>query len=143
MKSEKGVTLATVVITVVIIVLISSTSILVGNRLILDAKEQKQEENYEAVVAAVNREIAKIKSSGIISPGIYTYIGIPEPVIGKDGSGDSINAGEGWFLLDDSSLAELGIKDAESTYLVNYDLGVVIDIENTEDLVAEMNNYIR
>lgn len=142
MKNENGVTLATVIVTVIVILLISSTSIIVGNRLIIDAKEQKAIENYETVVAAVNREVAKISTAGVITPGIYSYIGVPNPIIGKDEtSGDAILAGEDWYLLDSTSLESLGIKDSKSTYLVNYKLNVVIDIDRTENLVAEVAKY--
>lgn len=141
MKNENGVTLATVILTVIVILLIASTSIVVGNRLIVDAKEQKAIENYETVVAAVGREIAKINTSGIITPGIYSYIGVSNPIIGKDDAGNSITTGEDWYLLDASALEELGIKDSKNTYLVNYKLNVVIDIDRTNDLATEIAKY--
>ena len=142
MKNENGVTLATVIVTIIVILLIASTSIIVGNRLIIDAKEQKAAENYEAVVAAVGREVAKINTAGVITPGIYTYIGVPNPIIGKDqASGDAILAGDDWYLLDATSLESLGIKDSKNTYLVNYKLNVVIDIDKTEALVTEVSKY--
>ncbi len=141
MKNENGVTLATVILTVIVILLIASTSIVVGNKLIVDAKEQKAIENYETVVAAVGREVTKINTSGVITPGIYSYIGISNPVIGKDSTGNAVNAGEDWYLLDASALEELGIKDSKNTYLVNYKLNVVIDIDRTDDLATEISKY--
>lgn len=141
MKNQKGVTLFTVILTVIVALLIASTSIIVGNKLILSAREKKQQENYEAVVAAVNREIAKINSGGVISPGIHTYIGIQNPVVGRDASGNAIQAGEDWYLLEPSHLAQLGVEELEDSYLVNYKLGVVIDMKRVNDLPAELAKY--
>lgn len=136
MRNQNGVTLATVVLTVVIIMILASTSIIVGNRLVLDAKEQKQKENYETVLAAINREFAKNDTAGIITPAIHSYIGIPNPIIGSSG------AGEDWYLLDSNALLELGIKGIENTYLVNYKKKVVIDVNATEDIVGEIEKYV-
>lgn len=141
MKSQKGVTLATVVLIVVVMVIIASTSIIVGNKLIINAKEQKREENLKAVQAAVGREITKLNSSGVISPGYYDYIGTKNPVISRTSSG-AIEAGEDWYLLTPSDLVTgLGIKGIDGTYLVNYKLNVVIDVDATEDLSTELQKY--
>ncbi|MBQ9267659.1 MAG: hypothetical protein IJ217_05225 [Clostridia bacterium] len=142
MKKENGVTLASVVITVIVIILISSTSIIVGNRLILEAKEQKQQENYQTVLDAVRREAAKASTGGVISPKTYEYIGTKAPIIGRDSDGNPVDAGEDWYLLDQSALEELGIKKVQNTYLANYSLGVVIDVSATEDIAAEINKYV-
>ena len=43
MKSQSGVTLSTVILIVIVMFIIISTSIIVGTRLIFEAKEQKKE----------------------------------------------------------------------------------------------------
>lgn len=132
MKYEKGVTLATVILVVIVIVIIASTSIIVGNRLILDAKAQKADENYRIVTAAIQREIAKSNTAGIITPGYdkTDYIGINNPIIDKDDYGNSIYAGKDWYLLDETSLEKLGVKNIDTPYLVNYDCNYVCEAKD-------------
>lgn len=135
MKNQKGVTLATVILIVIVMIIIASTSIIVGNGIILDAKAKKAENNYRIVTAAIQREIAKSNTAGVITPGYdkSDYIGINNPIIGKDDSGSPIYAGEDWYLLDESSLKKLGIKNIDTTYLVNYKDGTLYDTSDIQD----------
>ncbi len=141
MKKENGVTLFTVILTVVVALLIASTSIIVGNNLILEAKEQKQAENYEIVLEAVRREITKIEAGGVISPAVNTYIGVQNPVIAQDAEENDVYAGSDWYLLEPSHLLQLGVDNIENNYLVNYKLGILIDINATKDIVSEIEKY--
>ena len=145
MKNQNGITLATVVLTIIVIFIIISTSVIVGSRLINEAKEQKEQENNKIVLDAINREISKATTGGVISPGVYNYIGIKNPTIGRDSNDLPVNAGNDWYLLDEASLQQLGIRGLDDIFLVNYKKNAVInlhdrDLENIQQAIIEAEN---
>ena len=96
----------------------------------MDSKNSQKEQNLEAVKMAVSREIAKSNMGGVITPATYSYVGTRNPVIGRDETGDPINAGVDWYLLDTDALKELGIKKVKENYLVNYAKNEVLLVED-------------
>ena len=133
MRNQKGVTLATVILMIVVMVIIASTSVIVGNRLINEAKERKKEENRLEVEAAVSREIAKMNASGVISPGYHDFIGTKNPIIARDKNDNPIYAGEDWYLLNESNLINLGVKGVNDSFLVNYGTGEILLIDDIKE----------
>ena len=131
-KSEDGITLVTIVIMIVIITIIASVSIINGVSSVEKAKEQVKENNLSAVKAAVSREAARAGTAGTLTPNNAIFPGRENATI----EGKTI--GNGWYLLDEDSLNEMGIEYVDETYVVNYKLNAVIALSETDDLVAEI-----
>ena len=125
--NNKGITLVTVVVMIIVIIIIATVSILHGTRLITNAKKLSEAEIIESVRAAVQRKNAEIQMQGTITPIDDNYPGQLSPII----TPDSIEC-TNWYLLNDENLSELGVKTADGKFLVNYQKGVVISLENTD-----------
>ena len=125
--NNKGITLVTVVVMIIVIIIIATVSILSGTRLITNAKKLSESEILESVRSAVQRKNAEMQMQGTITPIDETYPGQLSPII----TPDSIEC-TNWYLLNDSSLAELGVKTSEGKFLVNYQKGVVISLADTD-----------
>lgn len=138
-RKNRGVTLASMAIMIIIMIIIATVSVVVGTKIILEAKEEKREENLLAVKNAVIREAAKASMSGVITPGGYEFIGTQNPLL-QSASGTR-NAGENWYLLDSNDLEELGIEGVSENYVVNYKLQVAILLTNEEDIFELIELY--
>ncbi|MBR4110701.1 MAG: hypothetical protein IKK43_03305 [Clostridia bacterium] len=126
MKNNKGVTLISVLIVLIVIIIIASVSIISGNTLLEESKEHVDEQEYTAVLDAVRRKKSEVSTSGILFPAGNSYVGIENPVVGRDASNVEQHAGKDWYLLEEAHLEELGIEGNKRTYIVNYKLEVVL-----------------
>lgn len=139
MKNNKGVTLATVVVTIIVMLVIATVSIVAGNKLIVSSNEYDEGQEYESVVSAVKRKKTEVNLAGSLIPVGEAYVGVVDPIIKSDSTG-SLKA-DGWYLLDEVALEKLGLNELSSRYLVNYDYEVVLSTKNSdyveECLVAE------
>lgn len=120
MKNKKGITLITLTVTLMAMMIIATTSILVGNKLVLQSKQQKEEQNLESVKLAISRIQSIQNMSGVVTPTTSDLPGIQNPIIGKNGLNQPIYAGNDWYLLEESDLKELGLTDISEEYIVNY-----------------------
>lgn len=135
-KNENGMTLMTIVIMIVIIAIIAGISILNGISSINKAKQQVWEANLASVQAAVARESAREVTSGVLTPANIIHPGKENAVI----NGTPI--GNGWYLLDEASLMEMGIEYANEAYVVNYNYNIVIALSQTDDILGKINAKI-
>lgn len=128
--NQKGITMATVVVMIIIMIIIATVSIVAGNRIIVNSKEYKEMQEIESVKSAVLRKKTEVNMAGSLLPIGESYVGIVDPIIKSD-STDTVVA-KNWYLLDEESLEKLGIHDASSRYLVNYDYEVVLSTTNPD-----------
>lgn len=140
MKRNYGITLVSIIIMVIVMMIIAGISVVVGNKVVIEAREKRAEQNLITVKAAINREISKAAMSGIITPGGYNYAGVKDPVLESTG-GIQITAGEDWYLLDTSSLKQIGVEEIEEKYLVNYILNAVIPLSTTKDIMEAIRKH--
>ena len=127
MKRNKGITLITVVVIIIIIIIIATVSIVAGNKLIVNSRNLTDSQIVESVKEAIYRRRAEIQMQGTITPKGDTYPGNVNPLIGEG----NILA-EGWYALDKEALANLGVKDVDSRFLVNYNYDDAISMGDPE-----------
>ena len=148
MRSEKGVTLVTIVIMVVVMAIIATASIVGGVDVIDNAKDQVKEKNLSDVKVLVGREAAKYGTAGVLTPVNIKYYGLENIELSglkynDDGTTEEVmqKIGEGWFFLDQDTLTEMGIEYVDETYVVNYKYNVVIPLSATDNIHAEIDYY--
>ena len=122
LKDNKGVTLVTMVMVIIVITIIVSISIIGGTEIIKNARESKAKENLTAVKAFVNSIYVKQNTSGVFTPANSNYYGTPAFGI-VSGDADILN---GWYLIDEDDLKEMGIEYVDENYLVNYKANRVV-----------------
>ncbi len=127
MRNNKGITLVTVVVIIIVIIIIATTSIISGNKLILNSRNLTNEQIVESVKEAVYRRKTELALQGTITPKGDSFPGTVNPLIG-DGT---MNA-NGWYALDKNDLADLGVKDVEARFLVNYKYNDAISMADPE-----------
>ena len=123
--NNKGITLVTVVVMIIVIIIIATVSIVSGTRLISNSKTLTDGQNIESIREAVQRRNSEMQMQGTITPIDEVYPGQLSPKI----TPDSIEC-TNWYLLNDDSLSELGIKASQGKYLVNYQKGIVLSLED-------------
>ena len=116
MKSNKGVTLISMVIIIIVLIIIASISITGGLDILGNSKESKREENLSAVRSVVNQISIKQGTAGVFTPGNATVYGKPAVDV-LSGDADTL---ADWYILDAEVLEGMGIEYIEEEYLVNY-----------------------
>ncbi len=143
MKNNRGVTLVSVAVVLVIILIISSVSIIGGGGLIFESKEQVEEQEITAIETAIRKRKTEVGFSGTLTPGGVSYVGLQNPVVGRDDAGTELYAGKNWYLLEKEHLKQLGIDGNSNSYVVNYELEVVLPVngEYAVSLYNEIMSY--
>lgn len=121
-KDNKGVTLITMVMIIIIITIIASVSIIGGTEIMENAKESKAKENLTAVKSVINSIYVKQNTSGVFTPANANYYGTPAYGL-VSGEADTLN---GWYLIGEDDLKDMGIEYVEENYLVNYNSNKVV-----------------
>lgn len=142
MKTERGITLITVIIMVVVISVIAATTIVSSRNIISESKENALEQSRFMVKTAVSQYSAKVATSGVLTPANEKLPGVQNPSFdydaGVDASGDKIiekrSIGSDWYLLLEDGLKEMGVTYAEENYLVNYRKNIVIPFYESDDI---------
>lgn len=124
--NNKGMTLVSVIVILIVIIIIASVGIIGGNSLLIESREQVDEQEITAVLDAVRRKKTEVSMSGVLTPGGKTYVGIKNPVVGRALDGTEQFAGNDWYLLEETHLEQLGIQGNKNTYVVNYNMEVVL-----------------
>ena len=123
LKDNKGVTLVTMIMVIIVITIIASVSIVGGNEIMKSAKESKAKENQTAVEAIINSIYIKQNTAGVFTPATSSYYGTP--AFGVVSGDANLN---GWYLIDEDDLNEMGIEYIEESYLVNYQANQVVSL---------------
>lgn len=110
MKNNRGVTLISIMIILIVIIIIASVGVISGNSLLTESKDHVKEQEYTAILDAVRRKKTEVSMSGSFLPAASSYVGVQNPVVGRDDEGNEQYAGEDWYLLEEAHLKELGIE---------------------------------
>lgn len=151
-KTQKGITLVSLVITIIILLIISSIGINFGINGINSTKDSKLEAELNMVQHAVLEQYTKYKTikdiaylvgnkvseeqlNGVTEELGITLVNIPDTYANKD-----------YYKLDKASLREIGIQETEDEYIVNYISGEVINItkkklSNNTPLYTKANSF--
>ncbi len=152
LKTQKGITLVSLVVTIIILLIISSISINFGISGINNIKDSKLESELNMVQHAVLEQYTKYKTTKDIvylvgnkvseeqlkriteELGI-TLVNIPDTYSNKE-----------YYKLDKASLNEIGIRDTYDEYIINYISGEVINItqkrlSNNNPLYTKANSF--
>lgn len=121
-EDNKGVTLITMVMIIIVITIIASVSIIGGTAIVENAKESQAKENLTAVKSVINNIYVKQNTSGVFTPANTNYYGTPAYGL-VSGDADILN---GWYLIDEDDLKDMGIEYIEENYLVNYKVNKVV-----------------
>lgn len=134
MKSENGITLISLVITIIVLLILSGIGLTMGTNMISTSQDKKLTSELNMVQHAVLEQYAKYKTTKDTSyikvgnkmelaevKNIANSIGIelaniPETYSNKD-----------YYKLDKLSLLKIGIENTEDEYIVNYISGEVIN----------------
>lgn len=133
-KTQKGITLVSLVITIIILLIISSIGVNLGINGINNTKDSKLEAELNMVQHAILEQYTKYKTTrdvvylvgnkmteeqlnGITEELGITLVNIPNTYSNKE-----------YYKLDKASLKEIGIQDTNDEYIINYISGEVINI---------------
>lgn len=152
LKTQKGITIVSLVITIIILLIISSVGINFGINGINNTKDSKLEAELNMVQHAVLEQYTKYKTTKdtvyivgnkvseeqldeITSELGITLVNIPDTYSNKD-----------YYKLDKASLNEIGIRDTYDEYIINYISGEVINItqkklSNNNPLYTKANSF--
>lgn len=152
LKTQKGITLVSLVITIIILLIISSIGINFGISGINSTKDSKLETELNMVQHAILEQYTKYKTTKDITylvgnkitqeqlKGVTEELGIalvniPDTYSNKD-----------YYKLDKASLKEIGIQDTNDEYIINYISGEVINItkkrlSNNTPLYTKANSF--
>lgn len=117
MKKNKGVTIASLVITIIILLIIAGISISVGNISITAYQDNILEAEAKELQTAVISQYQK-----------YLTVKDATLLVGKkcDDNGNVTEDGE-YYLLNKNDLQEIGMEKPKDEYIVKYDTGEVIN----------------
>lgn len=144
MKNEKGVTLISLVITIIVLLILASISTYTGIGNIKETRESVRKTELQLVQQAVIQKYTKYNLTGDdkLLQGV-AYLDFTElnsliaeirKLIGVTIELKDDNANN-YYLLNKTSLANLGIANTEDEYIVNYTTGEVLNktrLVNTE-----------
>ena len=133
-EKEHGITMVSLIITIIILIIISGISVTVGIGSIQKARDNKLVAELTMVQHAILEQYTKYRLTKdttylignkmtkeevqqIIEPLGVTLVTIPTTYSNKD-----------YYKLDKAALLEIGVKEAEDEYIVNYISGEVINI---------------
>lgn len=151
-NKEKGITIVALVITIVVLLILSAVSINMGIQGIQSVQDSKLTAELEMVQHAVLEQYTKYKttkdSSYLVGNKItnveansfanemgVNLVNIPNTYSNKD-----------YYKLDKESLKDMGIKDSNDEYIINYISGEVMNItvkktSNNNPLYTKANNF--
>ena len=152
LKTQKGITIVSLVIAIILLLIISSIGINFGINGINSTKDSKLEAELNMVQHAILEQYAKYKTTkdivylvgnkvseeqlkDISSELGITLVNIPDTYSNKD-----------YYKLDKATLNEIGIRDTYDEYIVNYISGEVINItqkrlSNNNPLYTKANSF--
>ena len=124
MKENKGVTLIAVIITIIVIIILAVITIFYGlyknGEKAIETKSVY--EVFSVLDAAVNRTLLNR-----LNPTYYAFIG--DTTFGsKTIDGKEYRSDNGWYLLGNDDIKELGVDNVKGEFLVNYVDGLVVSI---------------
>lgn len=133
MKSNKGITLIALVITMIILLILGGISFTVGNNMIEEAQDKKLVSELNMVQHAILEQYAKYKTTKDASYIVGNKMELAEVKNIANSIGIELGnipdsyANKDYYKLDKLSLLKIGIENTEDEYIVNYISGEVIN----------------
>lgn len=134
MKSNKGITLIALVITMIILLILGGISLTVGNNMIEEAQDKKLTSELNMVQHAILEQYAKYQTTKDTS---YIKVGNKMELTEVRNIANSMGielvnipnnySNKDYYKLDKLSLLKIGIENTEDEYIVNYISGEVIN----------------
>lgn len=149
-KNQKGVTIVSLVITVIVLMIVAGIGVKVGTDQITKTKDNTVVSELSMVQHAILEQYTKYKTTknanylvgnmvsreelnSITSTLGVTLVTVPSSYLEKE---------RAYYKLDKASLLEIGIKNTDDEYVVNYISGEVMNI--TKKATSEGNAlYVR
>ena len=134
MKSNKGITLISLVITIIVLLILSGIGLTIGNNMISTSQDKKLISELNMVQHAILEQYAKYKTTkdpsyikvgnkmelsdvkNIANNMGIELVNIPDSYSNKD-----------YYKLDKLSLLRIGVQNTDDEYIVNYISGEVIN----------------
>ncbi len=141
-KKEKGITLIALVVTVIVLLILAGVSLTGGLQTATNSRDTAVLSELEMIQHAVLERYTKGATVGNYNnfPGTQKYTDISQikseiPQLTSDttlmqileNTKDSIND---YYYLEPDDLKELEITKADDSYIINYKIGLVIDVTN-------------
>ena len=139
--NQKGITLIALVITIIVLLILAGVSITGGYQSLKESKGTAVLSELEMVQHAVLERYTNEATMGNSNfPGDQKYSSIEEIKSEiSELSGDTKlmsilentkNSMDDFYYLEKTDLEELGITQADDSYIINYKIGLVIDVTN-------------
>lgn len=134
MKSNKGVTLISLVITIIVLLILSGIGLTMGTNMISTSKDKKLISELNMVQHAILEQYAKYqktKDTSYIKIGNKMELADVKDIASNMGI-ELVNipdsySNKDYYKLDKISLLKIGIENTEDEYIVNYISGEVIN----------------
>ena len=136
MREDRGATLITILIMVLIMLIIASIAIIGGKGLLHQSQDSAKQDRLMAVKAVVNDISAKYAYAGVMVPANVEIYGKPIASIAEfvtEFPGDIV---QGWYLLEQNDLENMGVKYVDEVYVVNYEQNKVLTLNDFIEEVA-------
>lgn len=139
MKKENGVTLIALVVTIIVLLILAGISIKVGTQNIKEAKNTSVLAEVSMVQhAALERYTKETMTGNNHFPGVQKYTSmdqIKNEILQLKNDAKLLEILENtkesvsdYYYLQQEDIEELGITKSESSYIINYKLGIVINV---------------
>lgn len=135
MKSENGITLISLVITIIVLLILSGIGLTMGTNMISTSQDKKLTSELNMVQHAVLEQYAKYQTTRDVN---YIKVGNKMELAEVKNIANSIGvelanipdsySNKNYYKLDKLSLLKIGIENTEDEYIVNYISGEVINI---------------
>ncbi len=124
-KNESGVTLIALVITIIIIIILAGITIDIGSENITKSADNRMKSELGIVQHAILERYTKAELTGEVLPGkaATDQIAEMEQTITKKDSETS-----NYYIINQTNANELGLKNIEYEYIVNYRTGEVFNL---------------
>ena len=152
MKSQKGITMVSLVITVIILLILSGIGVTTGVNSMKSSADTKLTSELVIVQHAVLEQYTKYQTLKDVSILVGNKMELSEVQnIAQEMEINLVNipntySNKDYYKLDKASLLEIGIKDTNDEYIVNYVSGEVINItkkftSNNNALYIKANSF--
>ena len=145
-KNERGIALVTLVITIIVLLILASIAVYTSRDSIYDAKNNILLSEVAMVQhAALERYTQVTLMNSNIFPGTpYTSMDAIKSALTELSSDEELTAllnnnqtPSDYYYLTPTDLEEMQITDTEDSYIINYKLGLVINVTNQKTTKGE------
>ncbi len=126
-KSEKGITIISLIITIIVLTIIAGVVIYMGITGAKEVNDSKLNTELQMVQHAVLEQYAKYKTTRDNAYLIGDKLEQSQVTQIANELGIQLDSNKDYYKLNKAHLKEIGIKDSDDEYIVNYISGEVIN----------------